>query len=56
MDENMNPFGEERIMPPWRPGRTGRWTRWLKASGRYPVLRGGAEQYDDMTFLFLRVE
>lgn len=57
MDSSMNPYGEERLMASMEA---------RKASGLEELAKGilsdirehvsGAEQYDDMTFLFLRVD
>ncbi len=57
MDEQMNPFGEERLMQ----SLAARKAEGLEdlANGILADIRrhvGGAEQYDDMTFLLLRVE
>jgi serine phosphatase RsbU (regulator of sigma subunit) len=57
MDEGMNPFGEERLMQ----SLAARKEESLEdvANGILADIRrhvGGAEQYDDMTFLLLRVE
>jgi len=57
MDEGMNPFGEERLMQ----SLAARKEEGLEdlANGILADIRrhvGGAEQYDDMTFLLLRVE
>ncbi len=57
MDEEMNPFGEERIMESLSSRREApldEIARGLLSDIRSYV--GGAEQYDDMTFLFMRVE
>ncbi len=57
MDSDMNPFGEERLMASVEARKAG--TLDEVAKGVLADLRdfvGGAEQYDDMTFLFLRVE
>ncbi|HTR02318.1 MAG TPA: SpoIIE family protein phosphatase [Thermoanaerobaculia bacterium] len=57
MDVSMNPFGEERLMASLEARRQG--TLEEIAKGMLADIRdhvGGAEQYDDMTFLFLRVE
>jgi len=57
MDEGMNPFGEERLMRSLAD-RQGESLEDL-ANGILADIRrhvGGAEQYDDMTFLFLRVQ
>ena len=56
MDEGMNPFGEERLMQ----SLAARKEESLEdlANGILADIRrhvGGADQYDDMTFLFLRV-
>jgi serine phosphatase RsbU (regulator of sigma subunit) len=57
MDEQMEPFGEERLMESVA-GRSGEpleeVVRGILSDIRGHV--GSAEQYDDMTFLFLRVE
>ncbi len=53
----MNPFGEERLMASVEARQEG--TLEEVANGVLADIRdfvGGAEQYDDMTFLFLRVE
>ncbi|HEX4441479.1 MAG TPA: SpoIIE family protein phosphatase [Thermoanaerobaculia bacterium] len=58
MDASMNPYGEERLMRSVE-ARNGDGTLEEVAQGVLADLRdfvGGAEQYDDMTFLFLRVE
>ena len=57
MDEQMNPFGEERLMQ----SLAARKAENLEdlANGILSDIRrhvGGAEQYDDMTFLLLKVE
>jgi serine phosphatase RsbU (regulator of sigma subunit) len=57
MDEQMDPFGEERLMR----SLSARQAESLDevANGILSDIRrhvGGAEQYDDMTFLLLRVE
>jgi serine phosphatase RsbU (regulator of sigma subunit) len=57
MDGEMNPFGEERLMDSValrRDASLEEIARGLLADIRAHV--GGAEQYDDMTFLFMRVE
>ena len=57
MDEGMNPFGEERLMRSLAD-RQGEKLEDL-ANGILADIRrhvGGAEQYDDMTFLLLRVQ
>jgi serine phosphatase RsbU (regulator of sigma subunit) len=57
MDSEMNPFGEERLMASLEARKAG--TLDEVAQGVLSDIRdfvGGAEQYDDMTFLFLRVE
>jgi len=57
MDTAMNPYGEERLMRSvdYRNGGTlDEVAQGVLADLREHV--GGAEQYDDMTFLFLRVE
>jgi serine phosphatase RsbU (regulator of sigma subunit) len=57
MDGEMNPFGEERIMDSLSARREApldEIARGLLSDIRTHV--GGAEQYDDMTFLFMRVE
>ena len=57
MDEQMNPFGEERLMESLASRREGSLED--LASGVLADIRrhvGGAEQYDDMTFLLLRAE
>lgn len=57
MDGDMNPFGEERLMASVEARQAG--TLQEVANGVLADIRdfvGGAEQYDDMTFLFLRVE
>jgi len=57
MDGEMNPFGEERLMASLEARKGG--TLDEVAQGVLADIRdhvGGAEQYDDMTFLFLRVE
>ncbi len=57
MDTGMNPFGEERLMASLEARKEG--TLDEVAQGLLGDIRtfvGGAEQYDDMTFLFLRVE
>ena len=58
MDPAMNPFGEERLMASLQARHT---TVSLEefAQGVLSDIRehvGGAEQYDDMTFLFMRVD
>jgi len=58
MDTSMNPFGEERLMRSLE-ARKDDGTLEEVAQGVLADIRdfvGGAEQYDDMTFLFLRVE
>ena len=53
----MNPFGEERLMASLESRRQGALED--VAKGVLSDIRdfvSGAEQYDDMTFLFLRVE
>jgi sigma-B regulation protein RsbU (phosphoserine phosphatase) len=57
MDSDMNPYGEERLMASVAARQNG--TLDDVAKGVLADLRdfvAGAEQYDDMTFLFLRVE
>jgi serine phosphatase RsbU (regulator of sigma subunit) len=57
MDGGMNPFGEERLMASLESRRQGPLED--VAKGVLSDIRdfvSGAEQYDDMTFLFLRVE
>jgi serine phosphatase RsbU (regulator of sigma subunit) len=57
MDESMNPYGEERLME--SVSRRHREPLEDLAQGLLSDIRahvGGAEQYDDMTFLLLRVE
>jgi phosphoserine phosphatase RsbU/P len=57
MNGDMNPFGEERLMASVEARQAG--TLEEVANGVLADIRdfvGGAEQYDDMTFLFLRVE
>ncbi len=57
MDSDMNPYGEERLMASVAARQHGTLDEVAKAV--LADLRdfvGGAEQYDDMTFLFLRVE
>jgi serine phosphatase RsbU (regulator of sigma subunit) len=57
MDGEMNPFGEERIMDSLSARRDApleEIARGLLSDIRAHV--AGAEQYDDMTFLFMRVE
>jgi serine phosphatase RsbU (regulator of sigma subunit) len=57
MDGDMNPYGEERLMASLQ-ARKGDSLEEL-ARGVLADIRdhvGGAEQYDDMTFLFLRVD
>jgi serine phosphatase RsbU (regulator of sigma subunit) len=57
MDDEMNPYGEERLMESFAARREESLddiARGLLADIRVHV--GGAEQYDDMTFLFMRVE
>jgi serine phosphatase RsbU (regulator of sigma subunit) len=57
MDESMNPYGEERLMKSLA-ARQGESLEDL-ANGILADIRkhvGGAEQYDDMTFLFLKVQ
>lgn len=57
MDAEMNPYGEERLMASVQARREGPLedvAKAILADIRDHV--GGAEQYDDMTFLFLRVE
>jgi serine phosphatase RsbU (regulator of sigma subunit) len=57
MDSSMNPYGEERLMRSLESRNAG--TLEQVAQGVLADIRehvGGAEQYDDMTFLFLRVE
>ncbi len=57
MNGDMNPFGEERLMASVEARQGG--TLEEVANGVLADIRGfvgGAEQYDDMTFLFLRVE
>jgi sigma-B regulation protein RsbU (phosphoserine phosphatase) len=57
MDGDMNPYGEERLMA-CLEGQKGsslqEVAKEVLADIRDHV--GGAEQYDDMTFLFLRVD
>ncbi|MEP6994692.1 MAG: SpoIIE family protein phosphatase [Acidobacteriota bacterium] len=58
MDESMNPYGEERLMASME-ARKGVGTLEELAQGILSDIRdhvAGAEQYDDMTFLFLRVD
>jgi serine phosphatase RsbU (regulator of sigma subunit) len=53
----MNPYGEERLMESltsWKDAPLEEVARGMLADIRIHV--GGAEQYDDMTFLFMRVE
>jgi serine phosphatase RsbU (regulator of sigma subunit) len=57
MDGEMNPYGEERIMKSFSDVRRApleEIARGILADIRTHV--GGAEQYDDMTFLLMRVE
>jgi sigma-B regulation protein RsbU (phosphoserine phosphatase) len=57
MDEQMNPFGEERLMESLASRRDGSLED--LANGVLADIRryvGGAEQYDDMTFLLLKAE
>ncbi|MDQ2965241.1 MAG: SpoIIE family protein phosphatase [Chloroflexota bacterium] len=57
MDDSMNPFGEERLMASLEARKAG--TLDEVANGVLADIRdfvGAAEQYDDMTFLFLRVD
>jgi phosphoserine phosphatase RsbU/P len=57
MDAEMNPFGEERLMDSFALRRTASLdeiARGLLSDIRAHV--GGAEQYDDMTFLLMRVD
>jgi serine phosphatase RsbU (regulator of sigma subunit) len=57
MDGEMNPYGEERLMASVQARREGPLDE--VAQGVLADIRdyvAGAEQYDDMTFLFLRVE
>jgi len=57
MDEGMNPFGEERLMESLSARRGGSLEE--VAQGIFADIRNhvaGAEQYDDMTFLLLRVD
>jgi serine phosphatase RsbU (regulator of sigma subunit) len=57
MDGDMNPYGEERLMASLEARKAG--TLDEVAKGVLADIRdyvAGAEQYDDMTFLFLRVE
>jgi serine phosphatase RsbU (regulator of sigma subunit) len=57
MDSAMNPYGEEKLMASVETHREGpleEVARRVLADIRDHV--GGAEQYDDMTFLFLRVD
>jgi serine phosphatase RsbU (regulator of sigma subunit) len=57
MDTSMNPYGEERLMRSLEARNGG--TLDEVAQGVLADIRefvGGAEQYDDMTFLILRVE
>lgn len=57
MDNEMNPYGEERLMASLsalRDAPLEEIARGLLADIRIHV--AGAEQYDDMTFLFMRVE
>jgi sigma-B regulation protein RsbU (phosphoserine phosphatase) len=58
MDESMNPYGEERLMASME-ARKGAVALEELAQGILSDIRDhvlGAEQYDDMTFLFLRVD
>jgi serine phosphatase RsbU (regulator of sigma subunit) len=58
MDESMNPYGEERLMASME-ARKGVVALEELAQGILSDIRDhvlGAEQYDDMTFLFLRVD
>jgi serine phosphatase RsbU (regulator of sigma subunit) len=57
MDESMNPYGEERLMASLAGRQAGSLDE--VAQGVLADIRdfvGAAEQYDDMTFLFLRVD
>jgi sigma-B regulation protein RsbU (phosphoserine phosphatase) len=57
MDNEMNPYGEERLMESLSSRRSApldEIARGLLSDIRTYV--AGAEQYDDMTFLFMRVE
>jgi sigma-B regulation protein RsbU (phosphoserine phosphatase) len=57
MDSGMNPYGEERLMASLEARRAGALEE--VAQGVLADIRdyvGGAEQYDDMTFLFMRVD
>ncbi|HEY4230060.1 MAG TPA: SpoIIE family protein phosphatase, partial [Thermoanaerobaculia bacterium] len=57
MDASMNPYGEERLMASMEARRDARLEE--LAQGILSDIRdhvSGAEQYDDMTFLFLRVD
>jgi serine phosphatase RsbU (regulator of sigma subunit) len=57
MDGEMNPYGEERLMRSFSDVRQApleEIARGILADIRIHV--GGAEQYDDMTFLLMRVE
>ncbi len=57
MDADMNPYGEQRLMASLEARKAG--TLDEIAKGVLADIRdfvGGAEQYDDMTFLFLRVD
>ncbi len=57
MDAGMNPYGEQRLMASLEARKAG--TLDEIAKGVLADIRdfvGGAEQYDDMTFLFLRVD
>ena len=57
MDESMNPYGEERLMKSlaaWQGESLENLANGILADIRKHV--GGAEQYDDMTFLLLRVQ
>jgi sigma-B regulation protein RsbU (phosphoserine phosphatase) len=56
MDSDMNPYGEERLMASLEARKAGGLEE--LAQGVWPTsgTSWGAEQYDDMTFLFLRVD
>jgi serine phosphatase RsbU (regulator of sigma subunit) len=57
MDGGMNPYGEERLMASLESRRQGPLEDVAKGVlGDIRDFVSGAEQYDDMTFLFLRVE
>ena len=57
MDGDMNPYGEERLMASVEARQNGTLEEVANAVlGDIRDYVGGAEQYDDMTFLFLRVE